>query len=439
MQSEFQQRRQRVLAQMVPASAALFFSAHEQIRSRDTHHTFHQDSDFWYLSGFNEPQALLILIKNSQGVGSSVLFNRPRDPLAEKWEGGRLGPEAAMAQLGIDQAFSYEAMSTQLAELLNQLTTVYHAQGRYASADQALFATLERLRQGKAPQWRAPVTLTDWQPWLHEMRLFKSAQELDRLRHASKITVDAHRRAMQQCRPGLFEYHLEAEIHHEFARQGARYPAYNTIVGSGHHGCILHYSDNQALLRSGDLVLIDAGCSYQGYASDVTRTFPINGHFTPQQGALYDLVLQMQQVALQQLAPGRTLGQANQAAIEVLVPGLLRLGLLQGEITTLIADQAYRQFYCHNLGHWLGLDVHDVGSYQELAQDRLLEPGMVLTVEPGLYIDLDAAVASDYRGMGIRIEDDVLITPEGYELLTPGLPKQRSEIEALMRSSYQLA
>lgn len=439
MQSEFQQRRQRVLAQMVPASAALFFSAQEQIRSRDTHHTFHQDSDFWYLSGFNEPQALLILIKNSQGVGSSVLFNRPRDPLAEKWEGGRLGPEAAMAQLGIDQAFSYEVMSTQLAELLNQLTTVYHAQGRYASADQALFATLERLRQGKAPQWRAPVTLTDWQPWLHEMRLFKSAQELDRLRHASKITVDAHRRAMQQCRPGLFEYHLEAEIHHEFARQGARYPAYNTIVGSGHHGCILHYSDNQAPLRSGELVLIDAGCSYQGYASDVTRTFPINGHFTPQQGALYDLVLQMQQVALQQLAPGRTLGQANQAAIELLVPGLLRLGLLQGEITTLIADQAYRQFYCHNLGHWLGLDVHDVGSYQELAQDRLLEPGMVLTVEPGLYIDLDAAVASDYRGMGIRIEDDVLITPEGYELLTPGLPKQRSEIEALMRSSYQLA
>jgi Xaa-Pro aminopeptidase len=435
MQSEFQQRRQRVLAQMVPASAALFFSAEEQIRSRDTHHPFHQDSDFWYLSGFNEPQALLLLIKNSQGVGSSVLFNRPRDPLAEKWEGRRLGPEAAVAQLGVDQAFAYASVTTQLAELLNQLTTVYHAQGRYTHADQLLFATLERLRQGKAPQWRAPITLTDWQPWLHEMRLFKSEPELDRLRRAAQITVEAHRRAMQQCRPGLFEYHLEAEIQHEFGRQGARSPAYNTIVGSGPQGCILHYTDNQAQLKAGELVLIDAGCRYQGYASDVTRTFPISGHFTHQQGALYDLVLQMQQVALQELAPGRTLGQANQAAIEVLVPGLVRLGLLQGEISTLIANQAYREFYCHNLGHWLGLDVHDVGSYQESAQERLLEPGMVLTVEPGLYIDPDAAVAREYQGIGIRIEDDVLITAEGYELLTPGLPKQRSEIEALMRSA----
>jgi Xaa-Pro aminopeptidase len=439
MQSEFQQRRQQVLAQMVPASAALFFSAEEQIRSRDTYYSFHQDSDFAYLSGFNEPQALLILIKNAQGVGSSVLLNRPRDPLAEKWEGRRLGPEAAIVQLGIDQAFSYDTVSTQLVELLNQLTTIYHALGRYAWADQRVFATLDRLRQGKAPHWRAPVTLTDWQPWLHEMRLFKSATELDRLRCAGQITVKAHCRAMQQCRPGLFEYQVEAEIHHEFARNGARYPAYNTIVGSGHQGCILHYTDNQALLQDGDLVLIDAGCSYQGYASDVTRTFPINGHFTPPQGALYDLVLQMQQVALQQLTPGRTFGQANQAAIEVLVPGLVRLGLLRGESSALIADQAYREFYCHNLGHWLGLDVHDVGSYQASAQDRLLEPGMVLTVEPGLYIDLEAAVPSEYQGLGIRIEDTVLITPEGYELLTPGLPKQRSEIEALMRSSYTLS
>ncbi|MEW9809954.1 MAG: Xaa-Pro aminopeptidase [Candidatus Symbiodolus clandestinus] len=429
---EFQQRRRQVLLKMAPASAALFFAAELTVRSRDTHYFFQQDSDFWYLTGFSEPGALLVLLKSASGEGCCLLFNQPRDSLAEKWQGRRLGQATACQQLGVDQAFSIQSVQKQLPELLNRLTTVYHAPNRYPAADKMLDRALEQLRTGKAPAWQAPITITDWQPWLHEMRLIKSETELALMRQAAKINVAAHQRALQSCRPGLFEYHLEAELHYAFAQQGARYPAYPSIVGSGTNGCILHYTENSAPLCEGDLVLIDAGCSYQGYASDITRTWPISGRFTHTQAALYDLVWQMQQAALQQLGPEKTLRQADQAAIAQLVPGLLHLGLLKGKVEQLIAEQAYRPFYCHNLGHWLGLDVHDVGDFQSSALDRPLQPGMVLTIEPGIYIDLDAAVPPPYRGIGIRLEDNLVITASGYELLTEGLIKQRSEIEAVM-------
>ena len=431
----FQQRRQALLAKMVPGSAALLFAAPEVTRSNDTEYSFRQNSDFWYFTGFNEPQALLVLIKSDETHNHSVLFNRVRDLTAEVWFGRRLGQDAAPATLGVDRALPWNDIGEQLHLLLNGLDVVYHAQGEYAQADTLVFNALDKLRRGFRQNLSAPATVTDWRPWVHEMRLFKDADEIALLRRAGEISALAHTRAMQACRPGMFEYQLEGEIHHEFNRHGARFPAYNTIVGAGENGCILHYTENESELRDGDLVLIDAGCEFHGYAGDITRTFPVNGKFSAPQRALYDIVLTSLYTALSLFRPGISIREVNDEVVQIMVSGLVELGVLQGEVDTLISDEAHRQFYMHGLSHWLGLDVHDVGHYGTPSRDRVLEPGMVLTIEPGLYIAPDADVPAEYRGIGIRIEDDILITETGNENLTDSVVKDAAAIEALMAAA----
>ncbi|MDL4912861.1 MAG: Xaa-Pro aminopeptidase [Enterobacterales bacterium endosymbiont of Blomia tropicalis] len=433
----FQQRRQALLAKMAPGSAALIFAAPEVTRSHDTEYPFRQNSDFWYFTGFNEPQALLVLIKSNETHNHSVLFNRVRDLTAEVWFGRRLGQDAAPAKLAVDRALPWDDIGEQLHLLLNGLDVVYHAQGEYAETDTLVFSALDKLRRGFRQNLSAPATITDWRPWVHEMRLFKSPEEIEILRRAGKISALAHRRAMECCRPGMFEYQLEGEIHHEFTRHGARFPSYNTIVGSGENGCILHYTENESELRDGDLVLIDAGCEFHGYAGDITRTFPVNGKFSEPQRAIYDIVLASLYKSLSMFRPGISIREVNDEVVRIMVTGLVELGVLQGEVDVLIAENAHRQFYMHGLGHWLGLDVHDVGHYGTPGRDRILEPGMVLTVEPGLYIAPDADVPVEYRGIGIRIEDDIVITETGNENLTDSVVKDAEAIEALMAAAQR--
>lgn len=435
-QQEFLRRRQALLAKMAPASAALIFAAPEATRSADSEYPYRQNSDFWYFTGFNEPEAVLVLIKSDNTHNHSVLFNRLRDKTAEIWFGRRLGQEAAPESLAVDRALAFSEINEQLHLLLNGLDVVYHAQGEHAYADSILFAALDKLRRGSRQNLFAPATLTDWRPWVHEQRLFKSEEEIAVMRRAGEISALGHTRAMEKCRPGMFEYQLEGEILHEFTRHGARFPSYNTIVGSGENGCILHYTENESEMRDGDLVLIDAGCEYKGYAGDITRTFPVNGKFSAPQRAIYDIVLESLETALKLYRPGTSMQEVTEKVVRIMVNGLLNLGLLKGETDQLIADNAHRQFFMHGLSHWLGLDVHDVGSYGP-ERSRVLEPGMVITVEPGLYIAPDADVPAQYRGIGIRIEDDILITADGNENLTASVVKSADEIEALMAAAKQ--
>ncbi|WP_127958951.1 Xaa-Pro aminopeptidase [Serratia microhaemolytica] len=435
LEQEFHQRRQRLLAQMAPASAALIFAAPTVSRNADSEYPYRQNSDFWYLTGFNEPDAVLLLIKQDLIEGECVLFNRERDHLAEIWSGRRLGQQGALDKLAVDRALPFNELEQQLPLLLNGLSEVYHAPGQYAFADQILANVMEKLRHGFRQNLSAPTRLTDYRPLLHEMRLFKSPAEIALIRRAGEISALAHTRAMEKCHPGMFEYQLEGEILHEFHRHGARYPSYNTIVGSGENACILHYTENDCQMREGDLVLIDAGCEYQGYAGDITRTFPVNGKFTPAQRALYDIVLAALKQALHLFKPGTSISEVNDQIVRTMIAGLIELGILHGSIEQLAAEQAHRPFFMHGLGHWLGLDVHDVGHYRTPSRSRTLEPGMVLTVEPGLYIAPDADVPVQYRGIGIRIEDDIVITANGNENLTASVVKDADEIEALMAAA----
>ncbi|MNB64672.1 Xaa-Pro aminopeptidase [compost metagenome] len=433
-QQEYLRRRQALLANMQPGSAALIFAAPEATRSNDSEYPYRQSSDFWYFTGFNEPEAVLVLIKSDDTHNHSVLFNRVRDLTAEIWFGRRLGQDAAPEKLGVERALAFSEIDEQLYQLLNGLDMVYHAQGEYKYADELVFTALDKLRKGSRQNLSAPASITDWRPLVHEMRLFKSPEELDVMRRAGEISALAHTRAMEKCRPGMFEYQLEGEILHEFNRHGARFPSYNTIVGGGENGCILHYTENESELRDGDLVLIDAGCEYRGYAGDITRTFPVNGQFSPAQRAVYDIVLESLETALTLFRPGTSIQEVTGSVIRIMVNGLVKLGILKGDLEELIADNAHRAFFMHGLSHWLGLDVHDVGGYGA-DRSRTLEPGMVLTVEPGLYIAPDADVPAEYRGIGIRIEDDIVITESGNENLTASVVKKADEIEALMAAA----
>lgn len=432
IQQEYVRRRDTLLTKMLPASAAIFFSAPEVTRNADSYYAYRQNSNFTYLTGFNESQSALILIKKDETSNHSILFNRIRDSTAEIWSGRRLGQAAALERLAVDRALLFDEIERQLPLLFDGLEVIYHAQGEYAWADDMVFGALAILRSGYRKNMRAPVTLTDWRPWLHEMRLFKSKQEIVLMQRAGEISALAHIRAMKQCHPGMFEYQLEAEIHHEFTRQGARYPAYNTIVGGGENSCILHYTENESELCAGSLVLVDAGCEYQGYAADITRTFPVNGKFTPAQRAIYDIVLAAISCALASFRPGISIRDVNEQVVRIMVSGLVNIGILQGDVDQLVAEQAHRKFFMHGLSHWLGLDVHDVGDYGSIDRDRVLEVGMVLTVEPGLYITSDADVPIEYRGIGIRIEDNIVITEEGNKNLTDSVVKDADAIEALM-------
>lgn len=427
-------RRNKFLAKMIDNSVAIFFAAPEVVRSNDTHYIYRQNSDFWYLTTFNEPEAALLLIKDSANQHHTIFFNRTKDPLAEIWTGYRLGQQAALTQLNVDEAYSFNEINELLPKIISGKQALYHASQLYNFADSIIERLMQTLRNGIRQNLFAPQSIIDWRPILHEMRLFKSAREIEIMREAGRISALGHIRAMKKCKPNMYEYQLEAEILHEFAMHGARTPSYNTIVGGGNNGCILHYENNNQPLVSGDLVLIDAGCEYQNYAGDITRTFPVNGKFNQAQREIYNIVLKAQYRALELFKPGTSIKEVNDKIIRIMVEDLINLGIMHGKIDDLIAQKAYSQFYMHGLGHWLGIDVHDVGDYKSVARDRILEPGMVITVEPGLYINKNADVPIQYKGIGIRIEDDILITSTGNEILTAEVPKEPEQIEKLMNS-----
>ncbi|MBN7797056.1 Xaa-Pro aminopeptidase [Parahaliea mediterranea] len=429
---EFARRRARLMALMEPDSIAIIPSARELVRSRDTEYPFRQDSDFYYLSGFVEPMSVMVLVPGREH-GEFVMFCRERDAQGELWHGRRLGPEGVCEQLGADDAFPIGDIDEILPGLIEGRERLYYSMGRSAEFDRQVMAWVNRIRAMEASGAVPPGELTDLDHLLHDLRLIKSAGELRVMRRAAQITARAHCRAMRNCRPGLYEYQLEADILHEFAMAGARHPAYPCIVGGGDNGCVLHYIDNSAKLRRGDLVLIDAGCELEGYAADVTRTFPVGGKFNRQQRALYEVVLEAQRAAIDAIRPGNHWDQPHDATVRVITEGLVALGLLKGRVDTLIKKGAYRDFYMHRAGHWLGLDVHDVGDYRVGEEWRLLEPGMVMTVEPGIYVAPDnRRVDPRWRGIGIRIEDNVAVTADGCELLTGDVPREVDEIEALM-------
>ena len=437
--SEYARRRQALMALMEPGSIAILPAAPVHIRNRDVEHDYRQDSDFQYLSGFPEPEAVMALIPGREH-GEFVLFCRERNPERELWDGLRAGQEGAVRDYAADDAFPIADLDEILPGLIEGRSRVYYAIGTHLEFDQQLLewinAIRAKVRQGAQP----PRELVALEPLLHDLRLHKGDAELAVMRHAAAISARAHVRAMQACRAGLHEYDLEAELEYVFRRSGARHVAYGSIVGSGRNACILHYRENDAVLRDGDLVLIDAGCEIDCYASDITRTFPVSGRFSTEQKALYDLVLAANEEAIRHIAPGRTWNEAHDATVRVLTAGLVELGLLEGEVEALIQSEAYKPFYMHRAGHWLGMDVHDVGDYKLGGQWRVLEPGMCMTVEPGIYVAPDnTAVEARWRGIGIRIEDDVVVTADGCEVLTGGVPKTVAEIEALMAASREEA
>lgn len=431
--TEFSTRRERFFEQMLDNSIAIFPANQELIRSNDTEFRFRQNSDFYYLCGFNEPDACLLLVKKDQQE-STILFNRVKDKQAEIWQGIRLGQEAAPDALGVDEAYAIDDFEVKLTELLTDNESLYYPLFSGLSLDKAIENVLQKQRAKTRSGLITTNQFIDWRPMLHEMRLFKSEAEQQLMRKAGEISALGHIRAMQTCKPGMWEYQLQLEVEYEFAKQGTRDVAYNSIVAGGHNACILHYTENDQQLQDGDLVLIDAGAEYQGYAGDITRTFPVNGKFSPEQALIYQLVLDCQEYALAQFKPGISVLEVNKLVVTKMCAGLVDLGLLQGEVEQLVADEQYKQFYMHGLGHFLGLDVHDVGDSGSIEQPRALQAGMMITVEPGIYIGQDADVESRWKGIGVRIEDDVLITQTGCEVLTSLVPKSIQEIEALMQN-----
>jgi Xaa-Pro aminopeptidase len=431
--TEFLTRQKHLLDKMQPNSICLVPASKLVTRSRDTEYPFRQDSYFQYLCAFPEPEAWLVLSNHREySKGLCVLFCLDKDPAMEIWHGRRAGPKKAQQQYPVSTAFALDEIDEQLLDLIDGHQNIYFAQGHNVDADDLVFSLLQVLRDAPKQSKQAPSSLIDVRIILDEMRLIKSDNEIDTMRQAAAVATQAHIRAMRFVDVGKNEYHLEAEIHHEFAMQGAKYPAYGTIVGAGDNACILHYTENNKCLKAGDLVLIDAGCEWQGYASDITRTFPVSGIFSTEQKQLYQLVLNAQLAAFDMIKPNNTIKQASDAAIAVITQGLIELGILKGALADNIEQQTYRKFYMHGLSHWLGLDVHDVGHYKMDGQDRPLKPGMVLTVEPGIYIAPDAEVDGKWCGTGIRIEDNLLITQSGHENLTEAAPKTISDIEALM-------
>ena len=416
---EFGERRTRVFAQMQPNSALLLFSEIEKRRNNDCTYPFRQDSYFWYLTGFNEPNPALLLLKTEQAE-KAIIFLRPRDPLLETWNGRRLGVERAPQQLNVNEAYSIEEFVTVLPKILKNLIALYYVPEIHTWGDKLVTESAMNFNE-----------ILDWRPMLSEMRLIKSPNEIRLMQQAGQITALGHIKAMQTTRPNRFEYEIESDILHEFNRHCARFPSYNSIVAGGSNACILHYTENDRPLNDGDLVLIDAGCEFAMYAGDITRTFPVNGKFSQPQREIYDLVLKAQKRAIELLVPGNSIKQANDEVVRIKTQGLVDLGILKGDVDTLIEQQAYRQFYMHGLGHWLGLDVHDVGSYGQDKQ-RILEIGMVITVEPGIYISEDADVPEQYKGIGVRIEDNLLMTEYGNKILTAAAPKEIADIENLM-------
>ena len=429
---EYQARRNK-LAQSLPTGAiAVLPGADEQLRNGDAHYRFRQASDFYYLTGFNEPKAVLLIVAGKEN--ESYLFNNSRDPSAEQWTGRRLGQEGACQTLGMAEAFPIEEFSHKIPDLLANKSAIYYPFGYQTALDMHIRDALNVMKGQVRRGVKAPETLCDISPIISEMRLFKSLSEISLMRRAADISVLAHKRAMRLCRELDNEFQLEAELFYEFARHGCRSVAYDPIVGGGANACILHYTQNNQPLKQGELVLIDAAGEYENYAADITRTFPVNGHFSDSQRQIYELVLKSQKAGIACIKPGVAWSLVQETIVGILTAGLCELGILHGEVDALVKAEAYKPFYMHNSGHWLGLDVHDSGRYKLHNEWRPFEPGMVLTVEPGLYISANMpGVDERWWNIGVRIEDDILVTKDGHDNLTRALPVEVADIEALMR------
>ncbi|HEX7054173.1 MAG TPA: Xaa-Pro aminopeptidase [Burkholderiales bacterium] len=425
-------RRARLAAAMGEGVAVLATAA-ERLRNRDSHYPYRYDSYFYYLTGFPEPEAALVLVGGASP--RSVLFCRSRDPEREIWDGFRHGPEAARERFGFDEARPIGELDQVVPQLLENRPALYFPLGADPEWDARAMRWLNAVRARSRAGVTAPQQVRDLRAVLDDMRLVKDEQELRVMRAAARIAAAAHRRAMQAARPGRNEYEIEAELLYEFRRNGAQFPAYSPIVAGGANACVLHYVANDAPLRDGDLLLIDAGCELDGYASDITRTFPVNGRFSGAQRAVYEVVLAAQRAAIAAVRPGTPWNVPHDTAVRVLAQGMLDLKLLGGSLDEVLEKETYKRFYMHRTGHWLGLDVHDAGEYRAGGAWRPLAPGMVLTVEPGLYIRAAADVPAELAGIGVRIEDDVVVTAQGCEVITAEAPKAIADIEALMRDA----
>ena len=428
---EFSRRRRQLMRMAGREAIVIVPAAAEHLRNNDAHYPYRQDSDFHYLTGFGEPDAVLALVPG-RSQGEAILFCRERDRAREQWDGHRAGQEGAVADYGMDDAFPIEDIDDILPGLIEGRSRVYYHFGRDSDFDLVLMGWVNSVRSRVRQGARPPHEFVALSHLLHDLRLYKSRAELRLMRKSAQIAAEAHRRAMRATRAGLNEHEIEAELLHAFRKHGA-VPSYEPIVGGGANGCVLHYRANNAELRDGDLLLVDAGAEYQCYASDITRTWPVNGRWSPEQRALYELVLAAQLDAIAEVRAGRAFDAYHEAAVRTLTRGLCKLGLLAGSVEKNLREHGYRKFYMHKTGHWLGLDVHDAGDYRIDGEFRMLEPGMVVTVEPGLYIAPDLkGVPAKFRGIGIRIEDDVVVTDGEPEVISAGAPKDADEIEALM-------
>lgn len=431
-QTHFKKRREQLLANLPKSSIAILKANEEITRSNDTHYRFRQNSHFFYLTGFEEPNAFLILAKDKNNKTQTTIFVRPKNPLLEKWEGKRLGVEDAAQTLSIDRAMSVDEFAATLCEQMQEADIIYYCLGEEPALDKQVLAARQTLEKQVRAGIQAPKSMHAIGPLLDEMRLIKDEQEIEVMRYVGDLSARAHIDAMQQAKRCEYEYQLEATLTHTLMQGGCKAVAYDSIVASGAHACILHYTENNAKLNDNDLILIDAGGEYHNYAADITRTFPKNGKFNHAQKAIYELVLKAQLAGIELIKPGALWDSIQTVMIQVLTQGLVKLGILEGKVEDLISNKAYFDFYMHNSGHWLGLDVHDVGAYKVDGKFRPLKAGMVLTVEPGLYLDERLAIPDEYKGIGVRIEDDILVTESGYENLTAKVPKSIEEIETLM-------
>ncbi len=429
--AEFKARRDKLLTQIGEKNAAILFSSEEFVRNGDVHFPFQQNSEFYYFTGFLEPESVAVFLPGRK-EGEFVLFNRSRDPAIERWTGARAGQEGACKIVGADQSYDIEKINETMIELLSERKTLYYELGKQGKWDQQIMKWVSRLQDFNRKSLPCPTQLYDISVITHELRLFKSPSEIELLKKACEISAAAHTSLMEICKPDIYEYELEAKFDYEIHLQGARFNAYPTIAGGGANACVLHYVENKDKLKAGDLVLVDAGGEYQHYAADITRTYPVNGKFSEPQALIYDLVLDAQLAVIQTIKPGLPWNRLQKVAVEVLTQGLLELGILKGTLKSALEKNSYQEYYMHNIGHWLGLDVHDAGSYKKNGHWRELQCGMVLTVEPGLYLSRSEKLDKKWWDIGIRIEDDVLVTEDGCEVLSDGVPKKRTEIESLM-------
>jgi Xaa-Pro aminopeptidase len=427
---------QEFMRRMDQKSVAIIPSAREATRSNDTQYRFRQDSDFYYLTGFEEPDSIAVVAPGREQ--KYTLFVRPRDPEQEIWVGRRAGVEGAKSEFGADEAYPVAEFETRLQDILDGADKLYFRLGSYPDLDNTVIKQIAQMRSLNRKPIHPPRTIIDPATIIHEMRVLKSPDEIELMQKAADIAAEAHVEAMKTVKPGMKEYEVEAQIEQVFRRRGASGPSYTSIVGAGANATVLHYINNDGELRDGELLLVDAGAEYKGYASDITRTFPINGRFSKAQREIYDLVLETQMSCVEMVRPGVTHDELKEHSVEMLTEGMVKLGLLKGEPKELIKEEKYKQFYMHGLGHLLGIDVHDVGIYYYDKQSRALEPGVVMTVEPGIYIAPDTKdIPEQYLGIGVRIEDDVLCTADGPKVLTTGVPKNADEIEALMAKDHR--